>query len=202
MIGAYSFTTNFLSLSQNVILPFLIFGILTNTMLNVVFPTWWMVYHENQSLKELGITGDCILPAILFSMDFSIFPAFPLIPQLNQVENGIAHLVYNGIILWEPFFVYCWLQLCYEKAFGIIPGILLTGLSFMVYHIGSYSFESFLILLFWGLVFALIFHFINNIFVLWPIKWSVSSSLGTLMGGTVFSWNIFRKKSLKVKASF
>ncbi len=190
MIILYFSTTNLLSLSNNTVIPFLIFGILTNLVLNVLFPTWWIVFHRGESLSELGISKDRILLNIVISIGFSIFTAFPVILQISQIENGIAHLVYNGIILWEPFFVYCWLQLRYEKAFGIIPGILLTGLSFMAYHIGTFYFENLLILLFWGLIFAIIFHFIKNIIVLWPLTWSFSSSLGTLMGNMVFSWDL------------
>jgi hypothetical protein len=190
MILAYFSTTTFMNFSNFIILPFVIFGILTNLVLNVVFPTWWIVFHKRKPLKELGITKDRILIAIIVSIGFSIFTAFPVISQISEVENGIAHLIYNGIILWEPFFVYCWLQIRYEKAFGIIPGIALTGLSFMTYHIGSFSFPNLLILLFWGIIFAIIFHFIKNIIVLWPLTWSVSSSLGTLMGNTAFNWDM------------
>ena len=196
MIFAYFSVTNILTSPQFGYLGFIVFGILTNLLLNVIFPICWIVLYKKEPLSELGITKKHLLVAIIISFGFSIVMAPIVFNRLNQVDSGIAFLIYNGIILWEPFFVYCWLQLRYEKAFGIIPGILFTGLSFMAYHIGTFPPISLLVLLFWGIVFAVIFHFVRNLFVLWPLTWSFSSTLGTLMVGYEFTWDMVMQWSI------
>lgn len=190
MILSYFSINNLINSRVNFFIEFFIFGILTNLFLNVIFPIVWMVIYQKESLKALGITKDHLFLSILISILFSFFMAFQVFSELEKNNVGISHLIFNGIILWEPFFVYCWLQLRYEKAFGIVPGIILTGFSFIGYHIGTFPLESLLILLFWGIIFAIIFHFVKNLLVLWPLTWSFSSTLGTLMGGYEFTWNL------------
>ncbi|MDY6876227.1 MAG: hypothetical protein SWK90_08520, partial [Chloroflexota bacterium] len=44
-------------------------------------------------------------------------------------------------------------------------------------------------LLIWGLFFAAIFRLTSNLLIVWPLVWSVASSIGTLMGGIAFTWS-------------
>jgi hypothetical protein len=66
--------------------------------------------------------------------------------------DWLPQVLFNGVILWEPFFVHAWLQLRFDRAFGIVPGILLAGLSFAAYHTGTYPPSGLIILLISGLV--------------------------------------------------
>jgi membrane protease YdiL (CAAX protease family) len=92
-------------------------------------------------------------------------------------------VLFNAVILWEPFFVFSWLQLRYDRAFGILPGVVLTGLSFAAYHIGTYPPAGLVTLLISGLFFAAIFRPTSNLLIVWPLAWCAGSSIGTLMGG-------------------
>ena len=73
-------------------------------------------------------------------------------------------------------------------AFGIVPGVLLAALSFAAYHIGSYPPATLIVLLITGLFYAVLFRLTSNLLILWPLLWSMGSSIGTLMGGTQFTW--------------
>jgi hypothetical protein len=95
----------------------------------------------------------------------------------------------NAVILWEPFFVHGWLQLRFDRAFGIVPGVLLAGLCFAGYHVGTYPLEGVIGLLFFGLIYATVFRLTSNLLIMWPLTWCVGSSLGTLMGGASLTWN-------------
>lgn len=100
----------------------------------------------------------------------------------------IPHVLSMGLILWEPFFVYGWLQLRFERAFGVIPGILLAGGSFGLYHVGTYSMVGVMELAFFGAMFAVIFHIgRSNLLALWPLTWAVAASIGTL-GRFEYDW--------------
>jgi len=112
--------------------------------------------------------------------------------RLRQMAAGVAwlpHLLFNAVILWEPFFVYAWLQLRFDRAFGIVPGVLLAGLSFAAYHIGTYPPSGLIILLVSGLVYTAIFRLTSNLLIVWPFVWAIASSIGSLMGGMQFAWS-------------
>ena len=56
--------------------------------------------------------------------------------------------------MWEPFFVYGWLQLRFERAFGVIPGIALAAVCFGAYHIGTFPLSGVVTLLGLGVFLA------------------------------------------------
>jgi len=185
MIALYWTTTHLLSGGWDDVL---VFGVLTNLGLNLLFPVWWIAYHRKQPLSELGITTRRWLLSLLISVGLAAFSSFRL-RQMASGVNWLPHVLFNAVILWEPFFVFSWLQLRFDRAFGIVPGVLLTGLSFAAYHIGTYPPTGLVTLLISGLFFAAIFRLTSNLLIVWPLVWSVGSSIGTLMGGMQFTWN-------------
>ncbi|MBN1837479.1 MAG: hypothetical protein JW820_16610, partial [Spirochaetales bacterium] len=56
-------------------------------------------------------------------------------------------------------------------------------------HAGTYPPGQLLVLLGSGVLFAALFRLTSNLLILWPLLWSVSSSIGTRMGGMQFSWS-------------
>ncbi len=184
MIAAYWTATHLL---RSELAAVLVLGLLTNLGLNVLFPVWWIAYHRTQPLSELGITTRRWLPSLLIGVALTAFSSFGLRHRAAGTD-WLPHVLFNAVILWEPFFVYGWLQLRYDRAFGIIPGVLLGGLSFAAYHIGTYPPAGLVTLLISGLIFAAIFRLTSNLLIMWPLVWSVASSIGTLMGGMQFTW--------------
>ena len=185
MIAAYWTATHLLSRGWDGVL---VLGVLTNLGLNVLFPVWWIVYHRRQPLSELGITTRRWLPSLLIGVALAAFSSLGLRHRVAGTD-WLPHVLFNAVILWEPFFVYGWLQLRYDRAFGIIPGVLLAALSFAAYHIGTYPPAGLVTLLVSGLFFAAIFRPTSNLLTMWPLFWGVSSSIGTLMGGMQFTWD-------------
>jgi hypothetical protein len=162
-------------------------GLLTNLIVNVLLPVWWLVYVRGQPMSELGITTRRWLPSLLIGAALAFFFSIRLRSMLAGTD-WLPHLLFNAVILWEPFFVFGWLQLRYDRAFGIVPGVLLAALSFAAYHAGTYPPSGLLMLLIAGLGYAVIFRLTSNLLILWPLVWAVGSSIGTLMGGSHFSW--------------
>lgn len=184
MIVLYWTTTHLLSGGWDDVL---VFGVLTNLGLNVLFPVWWIAYYQKQPLSELGITTRRWLPSLLIGIVLAALSSFRLW-QMADGATWLPHVLFNGIILWEPFFVFSWLQLRFDRAFGIVPGVLLAGLSFAAYHIGTYPPAMLIVLLVTGLIYAAIFRLTCNLLIVWPFAWSVASAIGTLMGGMQFTW--------------
>jgi len=185
MVLAYYAATHWLVSQVSVIL---VLGILTNIFLNVVLPVWWIVYHRKQPLSELGITTNRWLISLIISIGVGGFTAIRLYQMASGI-NWLPHILLNIACFWEPFFVFGWLQLRFDRAFGIVPGIILAGLSFTAYHIGTYPPDALLMFLFAGFLYATVFRITSNLLILWPLAFPIGSSIGTLMGGMEFTWD-------------
>jgi membrane protease YdiL (CAAX protease family) len=170
------------------LLVFVIFG---NGILNVLFPAYYLLVVRKAGPAELGITTSRLWLALPLSVVCSLFawkglqqealshPDIDLLPQL----------IFNGVILWEPFFVFAWLQLRFERAFGILPGIVLAATCFGAYHLGTFPLAGVASLVVVGIVFAILFRTTKNLLTLWPATWAVASSIGTMQGNMQFRWD-------------
>ena len=183
-IGAYYLLTHFNDPPVSTLYGF--FAIL----LVVLFPVWWFCWHRNRPLLELGITGRRWKESLFISLIIGIPFFWLILSQYGSLGAGVLvpQVVANALILWEPFFVFCWLELRFGDAFGIIPGILLAGVFFGAYHIGTYPPVSVMVLALYGILFAAIFRLTDNLLSMWPIAWAASSAKGTLAGGMLFTW--------------
>lgn len=160
------------------------------TFLIVVFPVWWLLWRGNSSLKDLGIKKKgAVLSLIISVLITAYFLSYALSEYSFYGSNLIPHFLTNALILWEPFFIFSWLQLRFDKAFGIIPGILLAGISLGAYHIGTYPMPEVVTLALFGILFAIIFRITSNLLIMWPLTWSTASAVGTLKGGFLLGWN-------------
>jgi protein-S-isoprenylcysteine O-methyltransferase Ste14 len=103
-------------------------------------------------------------------------------------ELVLPTVIFNGLCLWEPFFVHCWVQLRFERAFGVVPGILAAGVCLGSYHIGTYPWGMVIVLGMVGLIYGTLFRLTRNLLILWPLTWTVASTMGTVSGGFTFGW--------------
>jgi membrane protease YdiL (CAAX protease family) len=170
------------------LLVFVIFG---NGILNVLFPAYYLLVVRRAAPEELGITTRRLWLAVLLSAVFSMLSWGGLQREVQSHLNValFPHLIFNGLILWEPFFVFGWLQLRFERAFGILPSIALAAISFGAYHLGTFPLSGITTLVVVGLVCGILFRTTKNLLTLWPATWAVSSSIGTLQKGMHFGWD-------------
>lgn len=168
-----------------------LFLVVGNLFLNVLFPVYYVVRIRGGSMAAVGLTSRGWWRALLVSTVLGIAS----VPGLLDAAGGmptrdlLVHVLAMGLIVWEPFFVHCWLQLRYERAFGPLPGILLAGGSFGLYHVGTFSLALVLELALVGIVSAVVFRIVyQNLLVLWPLYWAIAASIGTLEGGVTFGW--------------
>jgi membrane protease YdiL (CAAX protease family) len=157
-------------------------------VLGVIFPVWWLAWYRKKPLADLGIHKSRWIVSLVAGMVIAILFFFRLMAMYSGPDI-VPHLIVNACMFWEPFFVYGWLLLCFDRAFGIIPGILFSALAFGAYHIGTYPADGILMLIVVGIIFGCIFRTTGNILILWPFAWAVSSSMGTAMGGMIFGWD-------------
>jgi len=171
-----------------------VFSTVVGTMfIAVLLPVYYVIVLRTEPLSNLGFTAEGWQRAVVVSVLFVLVTApsfwFEGYTEQFAIPDLTVHLVTNGLLLWEPVFVYGWLQIRYEKAFGTVPGILLAGGSFGLYHVGTYPVGGVLALVAFGCMYAVMFRVARwNLLALWPLTWAVGSGLGTLDGGTLFGW--------------
>jgi protein-S-isoprenylcysteine O-methyltransferase Ste14 len=156
----------------------------------VLLPAYYVLKVRGESLGELGFTKRHWLTSMLISIVIvaRLLPKTLRLLSTVPPELVLPTVVFNGLCFWEPFFVHSWVQLRFERAFGIIPGILAVGLCLGSYHIGTYPFEMVVMLGMVGLLYGVVFRLTRNLLILWPVTWTVASTMGTVSGGFTFGW--------------
>ena len=115
--------------------------------ISILFPIWFTGIKRKRPLSYMGITNRAWLKAIFAGMIF----AGALIPG-RVIGHNITYppaevLLYTTISLvmaslFEEVFFRGFLQTTFENAFGIIPAIILSGITFSIYHIGYRDFRD------------------------------------------------------------
>ena len=169
----------------------LIFAVIGSFGVCVILPLYWMVVVRKKGLDSLGITGRHWLVSLLVGVFLAGFSLWGYYRSFGISMAVIPALILGVYALWEVIFVYGWLQLRFEEAFGLIPAVILAGLCFSLYHLGYgwYDFPGLLHLFMAGLFMAIVFRFTRNILILWPFLWPVACLRGFKMGGFSPHWS-------------
>lgn len=165
---------------------FLWIGIL---FFGTLIPLWTVLRKRGEPLAGLGITGKHLVLSLVLSLILGAGSAYQLMALATEQGVGIAaHLAANFLVLWEPFFVFGWLYLRWERAFGWLPAIVLTGLGFVLQHLGSVPLAAAAGFGIFAIMFASVFALVRNLAVLWPLFYPVASGIGTLQAGFAMGW--------------
>lgn len=142
-----------------------IYGVILSTIIPIIY----VFYYEKNKLKELGIKPVTIRAIIVGA----VFICFSIGGQLMHKRVNMPstqQMIYISIPLimttfFEEFFFRGFLQIRFEKFFGTIPSVVLSGLFFSLYHLGYPNFrriDMLTTLFFVGIMFALSFKLSNN----------------------------------------
>ena len=90
-----------------------------------------------------------------------------------EVKNLYAatYILVAGI--FEMTFIYGYLRASLEKAFGIIPAIVLTSAFYSFHHAGFQP--EFLHLFFVGLMYCSVYYITQNLLIIFPFFWGVGA---------------------------
>ena len=189
-IGIY--TANHLISPGHGLIHLLLFVVCGSLFLNVGFPAWYVLRLRGETLRDLGITGNRWIVTLGLSLLLALYylPELLAVGANYRLNQMVPQLVYNGIILWEPFFLFGWLQLRFERAFGVLPAVLLTALCFASYHAPALGLAYARTIFMAGVLFATVFRLTSNLLSMIPLTWMVASTIGTLSGHMMFGWPI------------
>ena len=144
---------------------------------------------EGRNLSGLGITRHRWRWALLVALvSVGSMPALLARADADGLDPSI-HLLYNLTALWEPLFLFGWLQLSFEEAFGFLTAPVLTAIAFGIYHLGSVPVGTAAGFAAFGLVLGALFALTNNLLSMWPLTWSISSGIGSIDAGLGFGWD-------------
>ena len=158
-------------------------------VLGTLVPAVVVLHQRGEGLAGLGITRRLLVLSLIISLVLGVGSAFQLVTV--AAEAGIPllpHLLGNLLVLWEPLFVFGWLFLRWERAFGWLPAIALVAGGFALQHVGSVPPAAALSFGAFAGAFAIVFALVRNLVVLWPLFYPVASGIGTLQAGFQMDW--------------
>ncbi len=173
--------------TEQVAANFVIFGPVTLAGLGVVLPVLYTLLVRHRPLADLGLTTRQLVPSVMLGLFLGWDTYRNTIAAQNIAwTRDMVPLVTMAITvgLFEVIFFRGWLQLRFEEAFGMVPGIVLGALCYGLYHVGyGMTWDEILFLFGLGLVFAVVFRLTKNVAVLWPFYTPVGGLYSNLSEG-------------------
>lgn len=173
--------------TERVAANFITFGPVTLAGLGVAVPTLYTVFVRRRPLSDLGITGRQLLPSLMLGLLLGWDTYTNTLAPLNVAwEKTHVPLIVMALAvgLFEAIFFRGWLQMRFEEAFGLVPGLIIAATCYSLYHIGyGMTGEEMLFLFGLGLTFGAFFRLTKNIFLLWPFYTPVGSIYTNLNEG-------------------
>lgn len=173
--------------TERVAANFITYGPITLALLGVGIPVFYTRLLRGGSLSDVGITTRHLLPSLALGLLLGYDTYQNTLATLDLAwGRDIVPLVAMSLTvgLFEAVFFRGWLQMRFEDAFGLVPGLLLAALCYSLYHVGyGMQGQELLMLFFLGITFGAMFRLTRNIFVLWPFYTPVGGLFTTLGDG-------------------
>lgn len=158
-------------------------NIILRDMLMILFlgfftPIYYILITKKKNLSVLGIHKKRLTVSLIINMVASISLLTMFISK--NTENisfninsfyAITYILVAGI--FEMIFIYGFLRYEFERAFGILPAILITAIFYSLHHAGFQP--EFTKLFFVGIMYVTVFYFTQNIFSIFPFFWGVGA---------------------------
>jgi hypothetical protein len=173
--------------TERVAANFITFGPVTLALLGIALPVVYTVLIRKRPLSDLGLTRNALVPSLalglLLGWDTYTNTLAPM--NVSWTREQVPLIVMAlAVGLFEAVFFRGWLQLRFESAFGLVPGLILAALCYSFYHLGyGMSAEEMLFLFGLGLTFGAFFRLTRNILLLWPFYTPVGSIFTNLSEG-------------------
>lgn len=141
-------------------------------------PTYYILIIKKKNISVLGITKN----KLTLSLAINVAAGISLLVMFISTNTkdisfniysfyAITYILTAGI--FEMVFIYGFLRYEFERAFGILPAILLTAIFYSLHHAGFQP--EFTKLFFVGIMYVTVFYFTHNIFSIFPFFWGVGA---------------------------
>ena len=164
--------------TRDTVMSFVLRDFLMIFGLGVVFVSLYVEKNGSNVMEELGFTKRKMIPSIIIDIVLAagllaIFLKDQVPENVISLKNlyGALYIIMAGI--FEMTFIYGFLRMTFEKAFGIIPAILLTSVFYSLHHAGFQP--EFLHLFLVGLMYSSVFYITKNMLIIFPFFWGVGA---------------------------
>ncbi len=146
--------------------------------LGVVFVSKYTDKKGRQILADMGFTKRKIVLSLILDVVFAVglaamFMKDGMPGNTSDITNLYASLYILTAGVFEMTFIYGFLRMSFENAFGIIPSIILTSAFYSVHHAGFQP--EFLHLFLVGLMYCSVFYITKNMLIIFPFFWGVGA---------------------------
>lgn len=166
---------------------FITFGPVGLALIGIGIPIFYTKLVRGRPLADVGITTRHLLPSLALGLLLGYDTYRNTLATMDVTwERTLVPLIAMTLAvgLFEAVFFRGWLQMRFEEAFGLVPGLLLGALCYSLYHVGyGMETEELLMLFFLGVTFGAMFRLTRNIFVLWPFYTPVGGLFNNLTEG-------------------
>lgn len=173
--------------TEHVAANFITFGPIALALLGIGIPVFYTKIVRDRPLADVGITARHLVPSLVLSIILGYDTYRNTLATMNVTwDRSLVPVVTMVLVvgLFEAVFFRGWLQLRFEEAFGLIPGLLLGALCYSFYHIGyGMEVQELGMLFFLGVTFGAMFRLTKSIFVLWPFYTPVGALFTNLSEG-------------------
>jgi membrane protease YdiL (CAAX protease family) len=154
-------------------------------LVGILFPLLY-IFRTGNRFAEFGFTLkrwyillpiNLVLGALLLFMFLSESPPPADFSLTAPVVWKAAFVIVT--VFFELIFFYGFLRTLFEKAFGIVPGIILAALFYSFHHMGFQP--EYAKLIFVGLLFALVYRLGNSALLLYPFFMGVGGTYDVLI---------------------
>ena len=167
------------------LMHFLLRDVLMILGLGICFVTTYCTKHH--TWRELGMTKEKLRSSLVWNVVLggallAMFLSEGVPQGFFKVENLYAatYILVAGI--FEMLFIYGFLRMAFQKAFGVIPAILLTAAFYSFHHAGFQP--EFLHLFFVGIMYVSVFYITKSLWVIFPFFWGVGALWDVLVDST------------------
>ncbi len=163
---------------RDTVVSFILRDVLMIFGLGVVFVSLYVEKKSKEVIAELGFSRRKWALSLILNLAFAagllaVFLKDGKPADVISLKNlyGTSYILVAGI--FEMTFIYGFLRMSFEKAFGIIPSILLTSVFYSLHHAGFQP--EFLHLFLVGLMYCGVFYITRNMLIIFPFFWGVGA---------------------------
>jgi|GEM_PF-478577 len=153
-------------------------------LLGVALPVWVVWHRMRRDLEDLGLTMRRVWLAAVISLLVTLgtLPAFWSAAAAAGIDP-IGQTWGQMLGMWEPFFVFAWLQLRFRDAFGEVPAPVLAGVAYGLYHIGTEPLQNSFFRMGLAVVLGIAFAGTRSLLTMLPFTWPFATALISIYDG-------------------
>ena len=167
-----------MTLFNNEISNIILRDILMILLLGFFTPIYYILIIKKKTLSVFGIHKKKLTASLAINMITAISLLAMFISKNTEDiifdKNSFYAITYILVAgIFEMVFIYGFLRYEFERAFGILPAILVTAIFYSLHHAGFQP--EFTKLFFVGIMYVTVFYFTQNIFSIFPLFWGVGA---------------------------